>query len=147
MEETIRMKLKFLQYAPVEFISAKTGRRVEKIFARINEVADSYRRRVPTSKLNELLEKAVRQHNAPSIKGKPRRFYYATQVKTQPPTFALFTNSLEPLHFSYRRYLENVFREELGLVGTPVRFVIRARKGMKIVPKKMPATKPPDRRS
>lgn len=132
MESTIRMKMKFLQYAPVEFISAKTGRRVEKIFQRIDEVAESYRRRVTTSKLNELLEKAVRQHNAPSIKGKPRRFYYATQVKTQPPTFALFTNSLEPLHFSYRRYLENVFREELGLVGTPVRFVIRARKGMKV---------------
>jgi len=147
MEESIRMKLKFLQYAPVEFISAKTGRRVEKIFQRIDEVAESYRKRVTTSKLNEILEKAIRQHSPPSVHGKPRRFYYATQVKAQPPTFAIFTNSLEPLHFSYRRYLENTFREELGLVGTPVRFVIRARKGMKIAPKKMPKTKPPDRRN
>jgi GTPase len=135
MEDSIRQKLKFLAYAPVEFISAKTGRRVEKIFRQIDEVAQSYRTRVTTSKLNTILEKAVRGHSPPSINGKARRFYYATQLKSQPPTFAIFTNSLEPLHFSYRRYLENTFREELGLIGTPIRFVIRARKGMKIPPR------------
>jgi len=65
------------------------------------------------------------------VKGRPRRFYYATQLKTQPTTIALFSNVDEPLHFSYRRYLDNQFREALGLVGAPVHFVIRARKGMK----------------
>jgi len=130
-EEDIRFKLKFLSYAPVEFISAKTGRRVEKIFPRIDEIAVSYRKRFRTSELNQILERAVAQHNPPTVRGRPRRFYYATQLKTQPPTIALFCNVDEPLHFSYRRYLENQFREAFGLVGCPVRFVLRARKGMK----------------
>jgi len=130
-EDEIRFKLKFLAYAPVEFISAKTGRRVEKIFPRIDEIAASYRKRFRTSELNQILERAVAQHNPPAVRGRPRRFYYATQLKTQPPTIALFSNVDEPLHFSYRRYLENQFREAFGLVGCPVHFVLRARKGMK----------------
>jgi GTP-binding protein len=130
-EDMIRFKLKFLSYAPVEFISAKSGRRVEKIFARIDEIVGGYRTRFRTSELNEILERALRAHAPPSVKGRARRFYYATQLKTQPTTIALFSNVDEPLHFSYRRYLENQFREELGLVGTPVHFVLRARKGMK----------------
>lgn len=130
-EDKVRFNMKFLAYAPLEFISAKTGRRVEKIFPRIDEIAAGYRKRFRTSELNQILEKAVKAHNPPTVKGKPRRFYYATQLKSQPPTIALFSNTDEPLHFSYRRYLENQFREALGLVGTPVHFVIRARKGMK----------------
>ncbi|HXI11543.1 MAG TPA: ribosome biogenesis GTPase Der [Thermoanaerobaculia bacterium] len=130
-EDEIRRKLKFLSYAPVEFISAKTGRRLDKLFLRIDEIAASYRKRVKTSELNQILDRAVRMHQAPSIKGKVRRFFYATQLKSQPPTIALFCNTAEPLHFSYRRYLENQFREALGLVGTPVHLVLRARKGMK----------------
>jgi GTP-binding protein len=130
-EDDIRFKLKFLAYAPVEFISAKTGRRVEKLFPRIDEIAAAYRKRVRTSELNVILERALRQHNPPAVRGKPRRFYYATQLRAQPPTIALFSNTDEPLHFSYRRYLENQFREALALVGCPVHFVIRARKGMK----------------
>jgi GTP-binding protein len=130
-EDDIRFKLKFLAYAPVEFISAKTGRRVDKIFPRIDEIAASYRKRFRTSELNQILERAVAQHTAPAVRGRPRRFYYATQLKTQPPTIALFSNVDEPLHFSYRRYLENQFREAFGLVGCPVHFVLRARKGMK----------------
>jgi GTP-binding protein len=130
-EEDIRFKLKFLAYAPVEFISAKTGRRVDKLFARIDEIAAAYRARVKTSELNQILERAVARHNPPSVRGRPRRFYYATQLKAQPPTIALFSNVDEPLHFSYRRYLENQFRDALALVGCPVHFVIRARKGMK----------------
>jgi GTP-binding protein len=132
-EEDIRFKLKFLAYAPVEFISAKTGRRVEKLFARIDEIAAAYRKRFKTSELNQILERAVAQHNPPAVRGRPRRFYYATQLKAAPPTIALFSNVDEPLHFSYRRYLENQFREALGLVGCPVHFVIRARQGMKRV--------------
>ncbi len=130
-EEAIRFKLKFLAYAPVEFISAKTGRRVEKIFPRIDTINDGYRKRFRTSELNQILERAIAQHGPPAVKGRPRRFYYATQLKTQPPTIALFSNSDEPVHFSYRRYLENSFRDALGLVGSPIHLVIRARKGMK----------------
>jgi GTPase len=131
VEEEIRFKLKFLAYAPIEFISAKTGRRVEKIFPRVDSIVEGYRKRFGTSTLNQILEKAIRGHQPPAVKGKPRRFYYATQLKTQPPTIALFSNVDEPVHFSYRRYLENQFREALALVGSPVRFVLRARKGMK----------------
>jgi len=130
-EEMVRFKLKFLSYAPVEFISAKSGRRIEKIFERIDEIIAGYRTRFRTSELNEILERAIQAHQPPSVKGRPRRFYYATQLKTQPTTIALFSNVDEPLHFSYRRYLDNQFREALGLVGAPVHFVIRARKGMK----------------
>jgi GTPase len=130
-EDHVRFNMKFLAYAPIEFISAKSGRRVEKIFPRIDEIVGGYRKRFRTSELNAILEQAIKQHNPPSVKGKPRRFYYATQLRNQPPTIALFSNTDEPLHFSYRRYLENQFREALNLVGSPVRFVIRARKGMK----------------
>jgi GTP-binding protein len=130
-EETVRFKLKFLSYAPLEFISAKSGRRLEKIFDRVDEIIAGYRTRFRTSELNEILERALRMHQPPSVKGRPRRFYYATQLKTQPTTIALFSNVDEPLHFSYRRYLENQFREALGLIGCPVHFVLRARKGMK----------------
>ncbi len=130
-EDMIRFKLKFLAYAPLEFISAKSGRRVEKIFPRIDSIVAGYRTRYRTSQLNEILERAIRGHQPPAVRGRPRRFYYATQLKTQPPTIALFSNVDEPLHFSYRRYLENQFREELGLSGSPIRLVLRARKGMK----------------
>ncbi|HVR40211.1 MAG TPA: ribosome biogenesis GTPase Der [Thermoanaerobaculia bacterium] len=132
-EENARFKMKFLTYAPLEFISAKSGRRVEKIFAAIDEIVAGYRKKFRTSELNNILERALREHQPPSVKGRPRRFYYVTQLKAGPPTFALFSNVDEPLHFSYRRYLENQFRETLGLVGCPIHFVIRARKGMKKV--------------
>ncbi|MEA2569827.1 MAG: GTPase [Acidobacteriota bacterium] len=130
-EEEVRRKLKFLSYAPLLFMSAKTGRGVEKIFPRIDEIADGYRRRFKTSELNQILEKALQAHQPPAVRGKPRRFYYATQLKSQPPTIAMFSNVDEPLHFSYKRYLENQFRDALGLVGCPIHLVIRARKGMK----------------
>ncbi|MCU1350556.1 MAG: GTP-binding protein Der, partial [Acidobacteria bacterium] len=130
-EEKIRFMLKFLSYAPVEFISAKSGRRVEKIFQKIDEIAAGYRKRFKTSELNQILERAIAGHQPPAIRGKPRRFYYATQLKTQPPTIALFSNVDEPLHFSYKRYLENQFRDALGIIGSPVHLVLRARKGMK----------------
>jgi GTP-binding protein len=130
-EDMIRFRLKFLPYAPVEFISAKTGRRVEKIFPRIDQIIAGYRKRFRTSELNEILESATRGHQPPAVKGRPRKFYYVTQLRAQPPTFALFSNVDDPLHFSYRRYLENQFRDALGLVGCPIHLVLRARKGMK----------------
>jgi len=130
-EDQARQKLKFLAYAPLLFISAKTGRNVEKIFPKIDLIIEAYRRKFRTSELNTILERAVSAHNPPAVRGKPRRFYYVTQLKSSPPTFALFSNVYEPLHFSYKRYLENQIRDGLGLVGCPIHFVIRARKGMK----------------
>lgn len=130
-EDRVRQALKFLPYAPLEFISAKTGRRVEKIFPRVDAIIEGYRKRFRTSELNEILERAVAQHHGPTVRGKQRRFYYATQLKAQPPTIALFSNMDDPLHFSYRRYLENQFRDALQLVGCPIHLVIRARQGMK----------------
>ena len=130
-EEQLRFKLKFLSYAPLEFISAKTGRRVEKIFPKIDAIVAAYRKKHSTSELNRILERAITAHHPPAVRGKPRRFYYVTQLKSGPPTFALFSNVDEPIHFSYRRYLENQFRDALELVGCPIHFVVRARKGMK----------------
>jgi GTP-binding protein len=130
-EDQARQKLKFLAYAPLLFISAKTARNLEKIFPKIDAIVEGYRRKFRTSELNTILERAVSAHNAPSVRGKARRFYYMTQLKSSPPTFALFSNVDEPLHFSYKRYLENQIRDGLGLVGSPIHFVIRARKGMK----------------
>ena len=130
-EDDVRFKMKFLAYAPLEFVSARTGRRVEKIFPRVDQIVAGYRQHFRTSELNESLARALAQHQPPATRGRPRRFYYATQLKSGPPTFALFSNVDEPLHFSYRRYLENQFRDALGLVGCPIHLVIRARKGMK----------------
>jgi GTP-binding protein len=145
-EEEVRFKLKFLAYAPLEFISAKTGRRVEKIFPRIDEIIAGYRKRFRTSELNQILEKAVIAHQPPATRGRPRRFYYATQLKTQPTTIALFSNLDDPLHFSYRRFLENQFRDALGLVGAPIHLVLRARKGMKKEREHPPEKPKPKRR-
>lgn len=130
-EESLRFKLKFLSYAPVEFISAKTGRRVDKLFAQIDRIAAGHRARFRTSQLNEILERAVRQHQPAAVRGKARRLYYATQLKSGPPTIGIFSNINEPLHFSYKRYLENQFRDALGVVGTPIHLVVRGRKGMR----------------
>jgi GTP-binding protein len=130
-EDKVRFEMKFLSYAPLEFISARSGRRVEKVFPKIDTIIEGYRRRFRTSELNAILERAVAAHHPPTVRGKQRRFYYMTQLKAGPPTFALFSNVDEPLHFSYKRYLENQFREAFSLVGCPIHFVIRARKGMK----------------
>jgi GTP-binding protein len=130
-DDKLRQMLKFLSYAPLLFISAKTGRNIEKIFPKIDTIVEGYRRKFRTSELNAVLERAVAAHHPPAVRGKPRRLYYVTQLKSGPPTFALFSNVDEPLHFSYKRYLENQFREAFDLVGCPVHFVLRARKGMK----------------
>src|SRR5688572_20115731 len=128
-EDKARQMLKFLSYAPLLFISAKTGRNVEKIFPKIDAIVEGYRRKFRTSELNTVLERAASAHHSPVVRGKQRRFYYVTQLKSGPPTFALFSNMDDPIHFSYRRYLENQFRDAFDLAGCPIHFVIRARKG------------------
>ncbi len=127
-EKMIRAKLKFLSYAPIVFLSAKTGERAEKLFPLINQCADARRRRIPTPALNDWLKQEVDLQRGSTPKSRPVRIYYVTQAKTAPPTFLLFTNQKMPLHFSYERFLENQLRAKFDFIGTPVRFVQRLRK-------------------
>lgn len=118
-------KLKYLSYAPIIFISAKTGQRVHKLFDLINHVAEQNRMRISTSILNQVINEAIAIVQPPTDKGKRLKIYYGTQVSTRPPTFVIFVNNKELFHFSYERYLVNQIRKEFGLEGTPVRIIAR----------------------
>lgn len=117
----------FMSYAPVLFISAKTGQRLDKLFDLIAFVHSQNSMRISTGKLNEVLAEATSRVQPPTDKGKRLRIYYMTQASTRPPTFVFFVNNSELFHFSYQRYLENQIREVFGLDGTPVRLIIRER--------------------
>ena len=118
-------KLSYLSYAPIIFISAKTGQRVDKLFTMINNVAEQNAMRVSTSVLNQVINEAIAVVQPPSDKGKRLKILYGTQVSTKPPTFVIFVNNKELFHFSYERYLVNQIRKEFGLVGTPIRIISR----------------------
>lgn len=118
-------KLSYLSYAPILFISAKTGQRVNKLFELINSVASQNALRVSTSVLNQVLNEAIAIVQPPTDKGKRLRIFYMTQATTKPPTFVVFVNDKDLFHFSYERYLINQIRKEFGLVGTPVRMIVR----------------------
>ena len=118
-------KLSYLSYAPILFISAKTGQRVNKLFEMINSVASQNALRVSTSVLNQVLNEAIAIVQPPTDKGKRLRIFYMTQATTKPPTFVVFVNDKDLFHFSYERYLVNQIRKEFGLVGTPVRMIVR----------------------
>ena len=118
-------KLSYLSYAPILFISAKTGQRVNKLFEMINSVASQNSLRVSTSVLNQVLNEAIAIVQPPTDKGRRLRIFYMTQASTKPPTFVVFVNDKELFHFSYERYLVNQIRKEFGLVGTPVRMIVR----------------------
>jgi GTP-binding protein len=123
----IKLRLRFMPYIPILFISAKTGQRVDKIVPTAEKVYDERFKRVSTSLLNEILGEAVAAH-APGTKGGNKlQFLYATQAEVNPPTFIFFVNDAELIHFSYRRYLENKIRRVLGFKGTPLRFIFRSR--------------------
>ena len=124
-KKEIYNKLSYLTYAPVIFISAKTGQRVEKLFDMINNVAEQNSRRIATSVLNQVINEAIAIVQPPSDKGKRLKIFYGTQVSTKPPTFVIFVNSKELFHFSYERYLVNQIRKEFGLEGTPIRIIAR----------------------
>jgi len=124
-------KLSYLTYAPIIFISAKTGQRVNKLYEMINQVASQNALRVSTSMLNQVLNEAIAIVQPPTDKGKRLKIYYMTQGSTKPPTFVVFVNDKELFHFSYERYLMNCLRKEFGLVGTPIRMIVRE-KGDKI---------------
>jgi len=127
-DQLIRGKLKFLSYAPIVFLSAKTGERADKLFPLINQCWDARGRRISTPVLNNWLKEEVDLQRGTTPKARPVRIYYITQAKTAPPTFLIFTNQKTPLHFSYQRFLENQLRAKFDFIGTPVRFVQRLRK-------------------
>ncbi len=129
--DTYRKKLmvdfSFMPYAPIVFISAKTGQRVDRLFELIKYVNEQNTMRISTGMLNDILADATARVQPPTDKGKRLKIYYMTQASTKPPTFVCFCNKAELFHFSYQRYLENQIRSTFGLEGTPVRFVIRER--------------------
>ena len=124
-KKAIYDKLSYLSYAPIIFISAKTGQRVDKIFDMINDVAEQNAKRITTGMLNQVINEAIAIVQPPTDKGKRLKIYYGTQVATKPPTFIIFVNTKELFHFSYERYLVNQFRKEFGLEGTPIRIIVR----------------------
>lgn len=118
-------ELSYLTYAPMIFISAKTGQRVDKLFDMINEVAKQNSMRISTSILNQVINEAIALVQPPTDKGKRLKIFYGTQVSTKPPTFVVFVNRKDLFHFSYERYLINQIRKEFGLEGTPIRMIAR----------------------
>ena len=126
--EKIRNTLSYMPYAEMLFISAKTGQRLPKLFETIDMVSENHAMRVGTGVLNEIMAEAVAMQQPPSDKGKRLRLYYITQVSVKPPTFVIFVNDKELMHFSYTRYIENQIRETFGFKGTPLHFIIRERK-------------------
>ena len=116
-----------MSYAPIVFLSAKTGDRADKLFPLIDQIAKERKKKIPTPELNRWL-KSIDLQRGTLPKARPIRIYYITQAKTAPPTFLMFTNQKQPLHFAYQRFLENQLREAFGFVGTPVRWVQRMRK-------------------
>lgn len=124
-KKEIYNKLAYLSYAPIMFISAKTGQRVDKLFVMINYVAEQNAKRVTTSQLNQVINEAIAIVQPPTDKGKKLKIFYGTQASTKPPTFVIFVNKKDLFHFSYERYLVNQIRKEFGLEGTPVRIIVR----------------------
>ena len=124
-KKDIYNKLSYLTYAPIIFISAKTGQRINKLYELINSVASQNALRISTSMINQVLNEAIAIVQPPTDKGKRLKIYYMTQASTKPPTFVVFVNDKELFHFSYERYLINQIRKEFGMVGTPIRIIVR----------------------
>ena len=124
-KKKIYNELPFVTYAPIIFISAKTGQRVNKLFEMINNVANQNALRISTAMLNQVINEAIAVVQPPSDKGKRLKIFYGTQASTKPPTFVIFVNNKELFHFSYQRYLVNCIRNNFGLEGTPVRIIVR----------------------
>lgn len=127
--DDIRCELAFMQYAPILYASALTHQRIDRLADLVKYVSEQQHMRVSTSVLNELLEDAQLTNPPPAKGGRPLKIYYMTQASVQPPTFVLFVNDPQLLHFSYTRYLENRLRETFGFEGTPLRLIVRGKKG------------------
>jgi len=128
-EEQMRQRMKFLKYAPILFVSAKTGQRVTRILPLIDHIAKQATQKISTSKLNQFLVDATGKHRPPTQSGRFLKFFYITQTGTMPQTFTVFTNSKVQPHFSYQRYLENSLRESFKLTDVPVRLIFKNRRG------------------
>ena len=126
--EVLYQELPFLSYAPVAFVSALTGKRISPLLNLVTRVWEEFSRKISTGSLNALLSDAQLRNPPLSKRGKRLKIFYGTQIKSKPPTFALFVNEPELMHFSYLRYLENQFRQTYGFVGTPLRFMLRRRR-------------------
>lgn len=127
-KKDIYNRLSYLSYAPIIFISAKTGQRINKLFELINQVAANNAMRMNTSVINQVLNEAIALVQPPTDKGKRLKIFYMTQASTKPPTFVVFVNDKDLFHFSYERYLINQLRKEFGLQGTPIRMIVREKK-------------------
>ncbi len=127
-EEQMRQKMKFLKYAPILFISAKTGQRVSRILPLIDKIAEQATLKISTSRLNQYLTNVTRKHRPPTQGGRFLKFFYITQTGTMPLTFTIFTNSKKPPHFSYQRYLENSLRNEFNLTNVPIKLLFKNRR-------------------
>lgn len=125
--QDVRERFKFLAYAPIITLSAKSGQRVDKLHDMILEINENYSQRITTSRLNEVMERALRRHTLPSMHGQVIRIYYATQYETRPPKIAIVMNKPKGLHFTYRRYLTNKLREAFNFTGTPLLFKAKKR--------------------
>lgn len=125
--EEIRRQFKYLSFAPIVFVSAVTGQRVSRIMEEVDKVMAEFTRRVPTPDLNRVFKQAVEGHAPPLYLGRRTKLYYATQVGVKPPTFVIFVNRPEGIHFSYERYLVNKLRDAFGFMGTPIRLVFRGK--------------------
>ena len=123
--EKITNALSFMTYAPLLFVSAKTGQRIEKLFERINYIHNQSCMRVTTGMLNDVLSDAMTRVQPPSDKGRRLKIYFMTQVAVKPPTFVIFCNDSRLFHFSYQRYIENQLREVFGFSGTPIKLILR----------------------
>ncbi|MBW2618082.1 MAG: ribosome biogenesis GTPase Der, partial [Deltaproteobacteria bacterium] len=127
LEDQISRRIKFLAQAPVVTVSALTGRHIHHLFETVVRLVERYLFRAPTPQVNQVLERAVRRHTPPLVRGRRLKFYYATQVRARPPTFVVFTNRPDQVHFSYARFLTNQFKEAFGLEEIPIRVLFRPR--------------------
>jgi GTP-binding protein len=128
-ERTLREHFKFLPYVPIVFISAKTGQRIEHVLDLALSIEQERKKRISTGQLNDAVRKAMAEHQAPSSRGKMLKLLYITQVAVDPPTFVVWVNDPDLVHFGFRRFLENRLRERFGFFGTPIRIFFRARSG------------------
>lgn len=126
-EDEVRKNFQFLDYAPIAFVSAKEKQRLRTLFPLINEASENHKKRVQSSTLNEVITDAIAMNPTPTDKGRRLKVFYATQVATEPPTFVVFVNDEELMHFSYKRYLENQIRDAFGFEGTPIKIIPRKR--------------------
>lgn len=127
-ENVIRDEFQYLAYAPIIFVSAKTKQRIDKLPGMIKMVYNNHEKRIQSSALNDVIMDAVAMHPTPTVNGKRLRIYYATQVATAPPTFVIFVNDPEMMHFSYERFLDNQIRANFDFTGTPIKIIKRSRK-------------------